>query len=189
MTKGDSMAEGSVGRVRGGRSSRRASSSRSDVIAALYDAHLDEVYRFVFRRCRDHALTQDVVQETFMSAVRSERDPETLTIGWLMTVARHRLFDVLRRRMRFDDKLRLLIDGTLPEAPFDVTERLRVENALNDLSIEYRTVLMLHYVDGYTVPALAEHLGRTSKSIEGLITRARRAFREVLEADGGEIDV
>ncbi len=183
------MADGTVGQAMGELSPSRAPRSRSDAVTALYDAHLDEVYRFVFRRCRDHSLTQDVVQETFMSAVRSERHPDMLTVGWLMTVARHRLFDILRRKMRFDDKLRLLFAGARPEEPLDVAERLRVEKALNELSVDHRTVLMLHYMDGYTVVALAEHLGRTPKSIEGLITRARRAFRLALDPQEGETDV
>ena len=42
-------------------------------------------------------------------------------------------------------------------------------------------MLTLHYLDGYTVPALAEQLDRTVKSVEGLITRARRDLRAALE--------
>ena len=40
---------------------------------------------------------------------------------------------------------------------------------------------MLHYVDGFTIPELADELGRTPKSIEALVTRARRALRKELE--------
>ena len=50
-----------------------------------------------------------------------------------------------------------------------------------------RLVLTLHYVDGYSVPALAEHLGRSVKSVEGLVTRARRALRAELD-EGGDHD-
>ncbi|NNE11191.1 MAG: RNA polymerase subunit sigma-24, partial [Ilumatobacter sp.] len=62
--------------------------------ADMYDAHVEEVYRFVFRRCRDHALAEDITQETFMAAIRKADDPSTLSVGWLMTVARNRLVDV-----------------------------------------------------------------------------------------------
>ena len=41
-------------------------------------------------------------------------------------------------------------------------------------------------LDGLTVPAMADQLDRSVKSVEGLITRARREFRSVLDAAGNE---
>ena len=166
--------------------SGNAGRSRADSIAALYDAHLDEVYRFVYLRCRDHALTQDVTQETFICAVRASIDPEALTVAWLITVAKRRLFDVLRRRMRHDEKLQRLRNSVTNEETFDVAERIRVEAALAQLPVDYRIVLAMHYFDGYSVSAIAEHLDRSYKSVESLLTRARKALRKALQAEGGE---
>lgn len=166
---------------------RAAPVSTTDVaeasFVAIYDAHAEEVYRFVHRRCRDHSLSEDITQETFMAAIRSTLDPASITIGWLITVARNRLFDVLRRQMRYEDKLRMLVDGSLTTDSDDVVERLRIERALAKLSVDHRLVLTLHYFDGFTVPAMADELGRTVKSVEGLITRARRELRATLEQD------
>ena len=156
--------------------------------AELYDAHVDEVYRFVHRRCRDHALAEDITQETFITAIRSTDDPSSISIGWLLTVARNRLFDVLKRQARYMDKLRLVGTSDTVGHAAELVERLRVEEALNELSVDYRLVLTLHYIDGLTVSALAEHLGRSVKSVEGLVTRARRELRAQLSdgADGAE---
>lgn len=151
--------------------------------AAMYDAHLDEVYRFVHRRCRDHSLSEDIAQETFMTAIRSTDDPSSISIGWLITVARSRLFDELRRRAKYEERVRLLGDTELGNDVTELAERLRIEQALSELPLDYRLVLTLHYIDGFTVPALAEHLGRSAKSIEGLVTRARRELRARLDAD------
>ena len=107
-------------------------------------------------------------------------------IGWLLTVARNRLVDVLRRKASYEGKLRLVVGGASDEADAELVERLRVEGALSELSVDHRLVLTLHYIDGLTVPALAEHLGRSVKSIEGLITRARRELRAQLGDDAGE---
>ena len=153
--------------------------------AAVYDVHVDEVYRFVHRRCRDHALAEDITQETFMTAIRSADDPSSISIGWLITVARNRLLDVLRRQSRYQDKLRLVGAPTNAGHEADTAERLRVERALSELSADHRLVLTLHYLDGLTVPALAEELGRSPKSVEGLVTRARRELREKLGDGGG----
>lgn len=152
--------------------------------ADMYDAHVEEIYRFVFRRCRDHSLAEDITQEVFMAAIRVTDDPTTISAGWLITVARNRLVDVLRRQTRYEGKLRLVGAAGRTDREVDLAERLRVEAALNELSVDHRLVLTLHYIDGYTVRALAEHLDRSVKAVESLMTRARRALRAKLD-DGG----
>ena len=154
--------------------------------ADVYDAHVHEVYRFVHRRCRDHQLAEDITQETFMAAIRSTSEPATVTIAWLITVARNRLFDALRRQLNYEDKLRLLASGKAEAIEFDIAERLRVERALSELRIDHRIVLTMHYLDGFTVPAVAEELGRSVKSIEGLVTRARRELATRLDTSSDE---
>lgn len=156
-------------------------------LAAVYDEHVAEVYRFVHRRCHDHSLAEDITQETFMKALR-RGDPDEITIGWLLTVAGNQLVDVLRRQANYDGKLRLVGVGELVSDADDLAERLRVEAALKELSVDHRIVLTLHYVDGWSVPALADHLGRSQKSIEGLITRARRRLRVELDRPSSAIE-
>ncbi|MEM7286405.1 MAG: sigma-70 family RNA polymerase sigma factor [Actinomycetota bacterium] len=143
----------------------------------VYDSHVREVYRYVHQRCRDHALTEDITQEAFIAAIRAHDDPGSISIAWLLTVARNRLVDVLRRDERHERKLRLVGAAEHEALELDQAERIRVETALSELSVDHRVVLTLHYIDGFTVPALAEHLGRSVKSIEGLVTRARRELR------------
>ena len=155
-------------------------------LASLYEQHAVEVYRFVHRRCRDQALAEDVTQDTFLAAVRTVDDPASITVGWLIQVARNRLVDVLRRQARYEGKLQLV--GSSTESPDEagaVVGRLRMTAALEQLRVEHRIVLMLHYVDGLTVAALAEEVGRTPKAVEALLTRARRALRNELERSDG----
>jgi len=150
----------------------------------FFYAHVDEVYRFVHRRCRDHDLAEDITQETFLRAIRNNRDLSGISIGWLITVARNCLYDDIRRKNRGDAKLKLLAAPAHRSGhDIDLVERLRVEQALEGLSVDHRLVLTLHYIDGLTVPALAEELGRSVKSVEGLVTRARRAMRALLDDD------
>ncbi len=175
-----------VRRFTGGTQKKRAVyQTRSVAIAALYDDHVDEVYRYVYRRCQDDELSKDITQETFVRVVRGSVDVETVTLGWLLTVARNRLFDVLRRQRSYDARIRLIVVGDPADEPKDITDRLRVEKALQSLAINHRVVLTLHYLDGYTVPAMAEHLGRSPKAVEALVTRARRALRAELSSTGG----
>lgn len=151
--------------------------------AQLYDAHVDEIYRYVHRRCQDHSLAEDVTQDTFMAAIRGTDDPSTITVGWLITVARNRLFDVFRRQAAYEEKLQLVAPGATGDDEVDIAERLRVESALAVLPLNYRLVLTLHYINGMTVRAIADELDRSIKSVEALITRARRQLVAVLDGD------
>ncbi|MGI9622778.1 MAG: RNA polymerase sigma factor [Acidimicrobiales bacterium] len=149
---------------------------------ALYDENVAEVYRYIHRRCRDHATAEDVTHDTFTTAVRSVDDPSDINIGWLLKVANNRLIDVLRRQSRYVGKLRLIgTDDLGDDHGDDVAERLRVQDALDRLSVEHRLVLTLHYLDGKTIPELADELGRSAKSVEGLVTRARSNLAKELE--------
>lgn len=160
--------------------------------AQVYDEHVETVYRYVHRRCQDHPLAEDVTQDTFVTAIRTAEDPATITIAWLLTVARNRLFDVLRRQTRYQEKLQLLADDTSRSDEVDIAERLRVEAALGVLPMHYRLVLTLHYINGMTVRAIADELDQSLKSVEGLVTRARKELIAVLEdaesqyIEGGE---
>lgn len=149
----------------------------------VYDEHVETVYRYVHRRCRDHALAEDITQETFLTVVRSTDDASTITIAWLLTVARNRLFDVLRRKVRYEEKLQLVANLGVDLDDVDIAERLRVEAALGELPLHYRLVLTLHYMNGMTVPAIAQELGRSPKSVEALVTRARRELAAALSGE------
>lgn len=161
--------------------------ARTAALRSLYENHVVDVYQYVHRRCRDRATAEDVTHDVFVSAVRTVDDPATITIAWLLRVARNRLVDIMRRQGRYADKLRL-IRGELPDVT-DLTDawvdRLAVTQALQELSVEHRLVLTLHYLDGYTIPALAKELGRSVKSVEGLVTRARRNLQRELGAQDG----
>lgn len=86
----------------------------------LYDEHVDELYRFVHRRCRDHGLAEDITQDTFMTALRNH-DLSEISIGWLKRVARNRLVDVLRRQSREHDDNSALFWGNQMSDDLDST--------------------------------------------------------------------
>ena len=48
--------------------------------------------------------------------------------------------------------------------------------------MHYRLVITLHYLNGMTIAAIARELERSPKSIEGLMTRARRSLEAELQA-------
>ncbi|MGB6616446.1 MAG: sigma factor, partial [Trebonia sp.] len=76
-----------------------------DPVAAIYHRALPHVYGYLLSRCGDVSLAEDLAAETFMAAVAAVREPgrpeaPSITTGWLVGVARHKLADHWRRSIR-----------------------------------------------------------------------------------------
>jgi RNA polymerase sigma-70 factor, ECF subfamily len=150
----------------------------------LYDTALPEVYGYLLPRCGRRSLAEDLTAETFLAAVEAVRrePPPVLSVAWLVGVARHKLADHWRRAAREQRGLQALDGGVLETAEDPWDERLDAllaRQVLAMLGPHHRAALTLRYLDGLTVPQVAEHLGRTLHATEALLTRARAAFRHV----------
>ncbi len=153
-----------------------------------YEESFESLAAYVAWRCaglRD--LTDEVVQETWLTAVRRIRsfDPEQGSfVGWLRGIAANIL------RNRFRDKSRhgrevSLQNGDLPQVEAmpirreDTDLAERIAQALATLPERYEAVLRAKYLDQQSVGQIAETWKETPKAIESLLTRARQAFREI----------
>ncbi len=154
---------------------------RRAALVELYDVALPHVYGYLLARCGRAAIAEDLTAETFLAAVDAVRwdDGVSLSIPWLIGVARHKLVDHWRRQARDERSLRATIDDTPPpEDPWDVRlDHMRARQTLERLGPHHRAALTLRYVDDLPVPTVAALLGRTVHATEALLVRARAAFR------------
>ncbi|MDQ6936749.1 MAG: RNA polymerase sigma factor [Actinomycetota bacterium] len=157
-----------------------AASDRSELVA-LYDEALPYVYGYLVTRCGSVTVAEDLTSETFLAAADAVRGPASppLSRAWLIGVARHKLADHWRRAAR--ERARLTALEPLTDAaadPWDeVLDRDAAWRTLSGLAPHHRCALTLRYVDDLPVPAVAAVLGRSLHATEGLLVRARTAFR------------
>jgi RNA polymerase sigma-70 factor (ECF subfamily) len=153
-----------------------------------YNESFAGLYAYVSWRCaglRD--LTEDVVQDTWLTAVRRIRsfDPERGSFAaWLQGIAINVLRNQLRREA-FRRQQRSTTNGHVA-APVDAAleQRERAEQivqALAELPERYEAVLRAKYLDQHSVQAIAAAWSETPKAIESLLTRARQAFRDAYQ--------
>ena len=150
-------------------------------LVELYDVALPHVYGYLLARCGRTVLAEDLTAETFLAAVDAVRgdDPPTLSVSWIIGVARHKLVDHWRRQARDERRLRALIDeAPRPEDPWDVElDVVRARQTLERLGPHHRVALTLRYLDDLPVSGVAALLDRTVHATEALLVRARIAFR------------
>lgn len=154
---------------------------------AIYPVALPQVYGYLLPRCGSVTVAEDLTAETFMAAVAAVRRGQvpTVTVAWLIGVARHKLVDHWRRDARERRGLAALgRDRQDVEDPWtDVLDVQAAYDALRRVSQVQRSALTLRYLDGLPVPEVARHLGRSVPATETLLVRARRALRRVYEEE------
>jgi RNA polymerase sigma-70 factor, ECF subfamily len=157
----------------------------------LYDDALPHVYGYLLARCRQPSLAEDLTGETFLAAVDAVRRPQPPTVhrGWLIGVARHKLVDHWRRVGREAAHLRSLPEPASAADPAEHgLDSLLARQTLSRLAPQHRAALTLRYVDDLPVREVAALIRRTEPATEGLLARARRAFRAAYPDDSGECD-
>jgi len=158
-------------------------------VRTLLDDVGDVLYGFVFARVGgDGAAAEDIVQETFMEAVRSAHTfrGDAALRTWLCAIARRRLaryYEAERRHELAQSGLRAVEDG--PDEAIDVDRRDEVVRALGRLSALHRQVLVLKYLDERSVEDIAAELGLSRVQVQSLLQRARAGLRQALEGVDG----
>jgi len=152
---------------------------------ALYDAHVDRVFRLVYRMAGDLDRAQDWVQETFIRAFQrlpGFRGESTLST-WLCSIAISVALNGLRKVRRVRDREVALEHATpagAPRAEPDPDLRTRLREAIGALPDGYRAVFVMHDVEGYTHEEIARVLGVQPGTSKAQLFRARARLREAL---------
>src|SRR4051812_32163220 len=150
-----------------------------------YDAAAPRVYAYLYGRCGANVeLAEELTQQTFSQAVR-HRDAyrgSADSITWLIAIARSRLVDHFRQLDRERRRhLRLIREIAPQDIDADAWrasgDRAQIRAAMQRLTPDEQAVLILRYLDGLPVKEIAQVMGRSEKSAEALITRARARFR------------
>jgi RNA polymerase sigma-70 factor (ECF subfamily) len=158
---------------------------------ALYDAHVDRVYRLAYRLAGDDDLARDFTQEAFIRAfTRLDGFRGDAAFGtWLYRIATTVALNGLRKVKRFRRREAELeeaaqIVGSARAAEPDLKARLR--QAIDALPVGYRTVFVMHDVEGYTHEEIAGALGVETGTSKAQLSRARAKLRDALADFAGE---
>jgi RNA polymerase sigma-70 factor (ECF subfamily) len=165
-------------------------------MAELYDRYFDRVYSLVFNQVdRNRDVAEDIVQETFLAALKSAKGfkGRSSAYTWLCSIAYHKVADHYRRQSRERKRMVSGVDVDTvdvsenpgrqpqPDSLIESAETRQVVNeALAKLSWDYRQVLILKYVEELSVQEISQIMDRSPKSIEGLLTRSRKALQTQL---------
>ena len=152
----------------------------------LYRRHAPRLYQLVLRFVGGiDADAEDIVQDTWLKA--TERLGgfrwEASFGSWLSAIGLNVARETLRRRGRRQEVDWPEVNEPATKAPpLDRLEPVDLERAIARLPDGYRTVLVLHDVEGYRHEDIAQHLGVSVGTSKSQLFHARRAIRTALGA-------
>ena len=163
-------------------------------LEALYGRYATPVYSLAMFMLRHEALAEEATQEVFLniwlkaSSFNADRGQPR---SWIMSVAHHKIIDLIRFRRR---TLTMSDPGdyeTLDLLPADQAsteeeveqnlERERIMKALTVLPEAQREVIMLAYFEGYTQSEMATKLDQPLGTIKTRVRLAIQKLRSTLE--------
>jgi RNA polymerase sigma-70 factor, ECF subfamily len=158
---------------------------------ALYERHVDRVYRLVFRIAGDDDLARDFTQDTFVRAFERlhEFRGEAQFSTWLHPIAVTVALNGLRKVKRLSHHETSLDEGLDVSGKDRSAEpdlKLRLAAAIDALAEGYRTVFVMHDVEGYTHEEIGAALGVEAGTSKAQLSRARAKLRVALADFAGE---
>jgi len=154
---------------------------------ALYRRHTPRLYQFALRLLGGNELdAEDVVQETWIRATAGlgEFRWESSMKTWLTGIALNLCRGLFRRHDRKWIEMR--DDLELVTGPPREHERIDLEAAIAKLPPGYRTVVILHDVEGLTHEEIGRELEISANTSKSQLSRGRRMLRSLLEPHEGE---
>ncbi len=147
----------------------------------LYQRHTPHLYQFALRTLggNEHD-ADDVVQEMWIRAIEKlgQFRWESDIRGWLSGIALNLCRGLFRRRDR--NWLEVREEMIVSESSDDRSDMIDLERAIRLLPEGYRTVFVLHDVEGYRHDEIAHMLGTSTGTSKSQLFHARRAIRRVL---------
>jgi RNA polymerase sigma-70 factor (ECF subfamily) len=157
--------------------------------AEFVSRYADELHSYVRSRLApQYDQVDDLVQEIFLAAWESLTSFQGVgSLGaWMKGIARHKVEDYYRARLRAPDPVEELdlADSAVATAPqvHEMLEqdqlRTKTGRVLASLPETYRLALIWRYWEKASAHEMAFKTGKTEKAIERLLARARSEFRE-----------
>ncbi len=155
----------------------------------LYRRHTPRLFQFVLRLLSGAEVdAEDVVQETWLRAAQylDRFRWESSLSTWLSGIGLNVCRDLWRKRNGRD----LEWNGSAepPVLAPRTDERIDLERAITLLPVGYRTVLILHDLEGFTHDEIGEQLGIAAGTSKSQLSCARRAVRAMLNPEPRRMD-
>jgi RNA polymerase sigma factor (sigma-70 family) len=161
--------------------------------------HVDSMYNFAFRLTNDEDDANDLLQDTYMKAYRfiNSFQQGTNAKAWLFRILKNSFINDYRKKSKEPSKVDYqeveTVYNSTEDAEYESTTDLRIEAvqdmigdevamALNSLPVDFRTVIILCDIEGFTYEEMAKILDIPIGTVRSRLHRARNLLKDKLRS-------
>ena len=169
-----------------------------DIFDNEFLPQIDSMYNFAYRLTFDEDDAKDLVQETYLKAFRfiDSFQRGTNAKAWLFRILKNSFINDFRKKSKEPSKVDYQEVETYynsDDVDASITTDLRVEavqdmigdeisNALNSLAVDFRTVIILCDLEGFTYEEMAKILDIPIGTVRSRLHRARNLLKDKLKS-------
>lgn len=160
----------------------------------LVKRHLDGLFNFCMKYTFDTEAAEDIVQDSFVKAWKnlSKFDNKNSFKTWLYTIGKNTALDYLRKNKNLPFSVLQGIEDMVLEpalinsSSMGATQHMNahyldMKDGLNTLPGKDKSIIEMHYQQGYAFREIAEKLGRSTDTVKTWHRRAMAKLRDILE--------
>jgi RNA polymerase sigma-70 factor (ECF subfamily) len=152
----------------------------------LYDQFADSMFRYCYFRVSSRQTAEDLTQETFMRIWNYLATGKTIENpkAFLYRIAGNLIIDYYRKKK--DASLDALSDfgfdpsGDGEDSILEYAESMRMRDTVQKVESPYRQVLIMRYIDNFSITEIAEELQESENTISVRIHRGVQKLKKLL---------
>ena len=162
--------------------------------AELYNRYFQRIYSFVYTRMRNHAESEEVVQETFLAVFRSfdRYRGQSSLLSWIYGIAKNTANSSIRRSKSMNERIDLADDeDLLPRSSLSVGTpgdqldlhrfREQLSQRLDGLADWQTEIFEMRHFENLSIPEISRRTTRSSDAVRSSLYRVKRLFFEAAE--------
>jgi RNA polymerase sigma-70 factor (ECF subfamily) len=166
--------------------------------AELYSRYFQRIYNFVYGRMRNHAETEEVVQETFIAVFRSFGNyrGQSSLLSWIYGIAKNTANNNLRRAKSQHERIEMAddedliphrsIDLAMPDEQLDLRRfREQLSERLGSIASWQAEIFEMRHFENLSIPEISKRTSRSSDAVRSSLYRVKRLFFDAASASGG----
>jgi RNA polymerase sigma-70 factor (ECF subfamily) len=167
-----------------------------EIFEAELMPQIDALYNFAYHLTYNEDDAHDLVQDTYMKAYRfmAKYEEGTNPKAWLFTILKNAFINEYRRKAKQPSKVDFeetisyhQEEDTVYSSYTDLQQEMfdgmmgdEVTNALNDIPVDFRTVILLCDIEGFSYEEIAEIVNIPIGTVRSRLHRARNMLKEKL---------
>lgn len=153
------------------------------LVSGWYEEFGTSIFTYIFMNTKDYHLAEDILQEVFIKAYKNHKNFNVNSSfkTWIFKIAQNTTTDYFRKRNIFkyfkELTFNMLDSNPLPDDILQLNEDgMHLYHALQKIKLDYRQVIMLRKIKGFSTKETAEILGWTESKVK---TNLKRGLNEL----------